>query len=240
MGQKPVSKLHSRSGVAWLIVIGILAVLVLLVIIMLPTIQRWRYEAGEAGCIAQLDTARRQLANESMLIGQVDKEAEAREFIASVQPGWDDLCPGGGTTYIVPTNDDNPRWTVICGMHGTDKKQCTRLNADYVLRQLRDNLKKAQDEGKQYPESLTYYLNGKTRKATLVTSDPGIRRGTSSTVGMEGIEVFYTIRGCGESEDLITSTRTKVGEISNFWFADEDYCAIWRSGMSWSGDSWSK
>ena len=34
--------------------------------------RRWRFEAGEAGCMAQLDTARRQLANESMLIGQVD------------------------------------------------------------------------------------------------------------------------------------------------------------------------
>ena len=57
------AKLHNRSGVAWLIGLAALAVLVLLVIVLIPTIHRYRYQAGEAGCIASLDTARRQLAN---------------------------------------------------------------------------------------------------------------------------------------------------------------------------------
>ena len=234
-------KLHNRSGVAWLIGLAVLAVLVLLVIVLIPTIQRYRYQAGEAGCIASLDTARRQLASESMLIGEVSKEAEARDYVASVMPGWSDLCPGGGTTYIVPVDNDPPYWTVICGMHGTDKKQCTRLNADFVLRQLRENLKNVRDEGKEYPETLTYFLNGKTREATLVHANPGVRRGTSSTMDMKGIVVFYAIRGAGESDDLARyGTDLKDGEISHFWFADEDYCAIWHTSGGWSGDSWSK
>ena len=240
MRLRTAAKLHSRSGVAWLIGIAVLAVLALLFVILLPTIRHYQYEAGEAGCIASLDTARRQLANESMLIGQVSKASEARDYVASVMPGWSDLCPGGGTTYIVPTDEDNPRWTVICGMHGTDRKQCTRLNADYVLRQLRENLKKAQDNGEQFPQTLTYFLNGKTRKATLVTTDPGVRRGTNATVGMEGTVAFYTIKGSGESDSLVVGSSLKVGEISNFWFADEDYCAVWRASAGWSGDSWSK
>ena len=235
------AKLHNRSGVAWLIGLAVLAVLILLVIVLIPTIQRYRYQAGEAGCMAALDTARRQLANESMLIGEVSKEAEARDYVASVMPGWSDLCPGGGTTYIVPVDNDQSYLTVICGMHGTDKKQCTRLNADYVLRQLRENLKTARDNGTEYPETLTYFLNGKTREAILVHTSPGVRRGTGSTMDMKGIVAFYTIRGAGESDDLARyGTKLKDGEISHFWFADDDYCAIWHTSGGWSGDSWSK
>ena len=37
-------KLHSRSGVAWLVGLAALAVLILLVIVLLPTIQRYRYQ----------------------------------------------------------------------------------------------------------------------------------------------------------------------------------------------------
>ena len=234
-------KLHNRSGVAWLIGLAVLAVLVLLVIVLIPTIQRYRYQAGEAGCIAALDTARRQLANESMLIGEVNKEAEARDYVASVMPGWSDLCPGGGTTYIVPTNDEAPWLTVICGMHGTDKKQCTRLNADYVLRQLRESLKAALDENGEVPETLTYFLNGKTRKATLVHADPGVKRGTKASMEWKDIVVFYAVRGTGESEELAKyGTSLKDGEISHFWFADDDYCAIWHTSGGWVGDSWSR
>ena len=230
------AKLNNRRGLAWLIGIAVLLVLVLLVIVMLPTIRRWQYEAGEAGCIAQLDTARRQLANESMLISQVSKESEARDFIASVQPGWDDLCPGGGTTYIVPTNDEAPYLTVICGLHGKDRKQCTRLNADYVLRQLRENLKKAQDDGDLVPNTLPFFLNGKNLEATRVDADPGINRGTNYIVCMDGIQVFYGIRGTG---DFTGPSKLKDGEICAFWYADEDYCAKWRTPGSWTGDSWS-
>ena len=230
------AKLNNRRGIAWLIVIVILLILVVVAIMMLPTIERWRYEATEAGCIAQLDTARRQLANESMLISQVSKESEARDFIASVQPGWDDLCPGGGTTYIVPTGDETPYLTVICGMHGTDRKQCTRLNADYVLRQLRENLTQAQKDGDPIPNSLPFFLNGKKLTATRVDADPGIRRGTDYIIGMDGIQVFYGLRGTG---DFTGPSKLKDGEICAFWFADKEYCAIWRTPGSWTGDSWS-
>ena len=52
-------KLHSRSGVAWLIGLAVLAVLILLVIVLIPTVQRYRYQAGEAGCIASLERPKR-------------------------------------------------------------------------------------------------------------------------------------------------------------------------------------
>ena len=58
---------------------------------------------------------------------------------------------------------------------------------------------------------------------------------------MKGIVAFYTIRGAGESDDLARyGTSLKDGEISHFWFADDDYCAIWHTSGGWSGDSWSK
>ena len=55
-------------------------------------------------------------------------------------------------------------------------------------------------------------------------------------IGMDGIQVFYGLRGTG---DFTGPSKLKDGEICAFWFADKEYCAIWRTPGSWTGDSWS-
>ena len=137
MDKRRRTKLHQTLGIARLVVILSVLALVLVAAALYPVIQHYRFRADALGCLAGLDTARRQLAAEYLFEGENSSAEQARDFVGFVMAGWDDLCPGGGTTYIVPKDDSELAWDVVCGLHGQDRRQCTRLNADYVLQQLR-------------------------------------------------------------------------------------------------------
>lgn len=230
------SKLHSDRGMSWLIAILLLAVLVLSITALIPTYRRYQEKGKTVACATALDTARRQLASDFMVGGfENGKAEEAKGFVSKVMNGWDDLCPDYGTVYIVQRTDGSPMdWDIVCGLHGSDKKLCTRLNADNVLEQLREALAGARANGVQYPESLTYTLHGKTRTAYLVDAPTKLKRGTATTDDYEGIVAFYSLVGhsdfgAGEGED---------GALWYFSYADEAHCANWRADDGWTGDSY--
>lgn len=236
MDSKLRCKLHSESGMSWLIAILLLAVIVLSITAMIPTYRRYQEQGKAVACATALDTARRQLASDFMVGGfENGKADEAKEFVSYVMNGWDDLCPDYGTVYIIRRTDDSPMdWDIVCGLHCSDKKLRTRLNADNVLEQLREALKKAQADGVQYPESLTYTLHGKKRTALLVDESTNLKRGTSTTEGYEGIVAFYSIVGHSD----FGAGKGKDGTLWYFSYADEDHCANWRSDNEWTGDSY--
>ena len=236
MGKLRCEKLHQNRGIARLVVILTVAALVLLAAALYPVIQRYRFRADALGCLAGLDTARRQLAAEYMLVGENSTAEEARDYVGFVMDGWDNLCPGGGTTYIVPKDDSELAWDVVCGLHGQDRKQCTRLNADYVLEQLREELRTAQVLGTTYPERMTVTLHHKPLVALITEEDTGLRRGTRATIGAKGTLVSYAIAGYS---DFGTGRGVPVGEISWFSYADEEHCANWSAWDGWTGDSYS-
>ena len=230
------SKLHQIRGIARLVVILTVLALVLVAAALYPVIQHYRFRADALGCLAGLDTARRQLADEYLFTGENRSAEEARDYVGFVMAGWDDLCPGGGTTYIVPNEDSELAWDVVCGLHGSDRKQCTRLNADYVLGQLREELRRAQVLGTKYPEKMTVSLHHKPLEARITEEDTGLRRGTRATVGAEGTLVSYAIAGYS---DFGTGRGVPTGEISWFSYADEEHCANWSAWDGWTGDSYS-
>ena len=236
MGKLRCEKLHQNRGIARLVVILTVAALVLLAAALYPVIQRYRFRADALGCLAGLDTARRQLAAAYLFEGENSSAEEARDYVGFVMAGWDDLCPGGGTTYIVPKDDSELAWDVVCGLHGQDRKQCTRLNADYVLEQLREELRTAQVLGTTYPERMTVTLHHKPLEALITEEDTGLRRGTRATVGAKGTLVSYAIAGYS---DFGTGRGVPVGEISWFSYADEEHCANWSAWDGWTGDSYS-
>ena len=236
MGKLRCEKLHQNRGIARLVVIFTVAALVLLAAALYPVIQRYRFRADALGCLAGLDTARRQLAAAYLFEGENSSAEEARDYVGFVMAGWDDLCPGGGTTYIVPKDDSELAWDVVCGLHGQDRKQCTRLNADYVLEQLREELRTAQVLGTTYPERMTVTLHHKPLVALITGEDTGLRRGTRATIGAKGTLVSYTIAGYS---DFGTGRGAPVGEISWFSYADEEHCANWSAWDGWTGDSYS-
>ena len=236
MGKQICIKLHRNRGIARLVVILTVLALILLAAALYPAIQHFRFRADALGCLAGLDTARRQLADLYLFEGENSSAEEARDYVGFVMAGWDDLCPGGGTTYIVPKEDSELAWDVVCGLHGSDRKQCTRLNADYVLEQLREELRRAQMLGTKYPESLTVSLHHKPLEALITEEDTGLRRGTRATVGAKGTLVSYAIAGYS---DFGTGRGVPTGEISWFSYADEEHCAKWSAWGGWTGDSYS-
>ncbi len=240
MHPTPRSKLNSGLGVARIIVILAVLVIVMAVIIMIPGYRRYQRLGYSVACATALDSARRQLAADFMLSGWENDSAEgAQALVAHAMNGWDDLCPEGGTVYIVHNTGETVstelEWDVICGLHGRDKKRCTRLNADYVLDQLREALNIEQNKGNPYPESLPFTLHGRQYTALLVDEETGLKRGTSTTEGYEGIVAFYSIAG---HSDFGAGSGAKEGEIWYFSFADETHCAAWKKGDGWSGDSY--
>ena len=70
MGKLRCEKLHQNRGIARLVVILTVAALVLLAAALYPVIQRYRFRADALGCLAGLDTARRQLAAAYLFEGE--------------------------------------------------------------------------------------------------------------------------------------------------------------------------
>ena len=138
MRKRMASKLNSR-GMSWLIAVMLVLIIVLSITAMIPSYRRYQERGKALACATALDTARRQLATDYMSAGfENGKAQQAKEFVGQVMNGWDDLCPDYGTVYIVPRDGDTLAWDVVCGLHNSDKKLCTRLNSDYVLEQLRE------------------------------------------------------------------------------------------------------
>ena len=229
-------KLHTSRGFSRLTALLLLLVLALLAGVLLPTVRHYRFQADSVACASALDTARRQLAADYMLRGSNSTAKEAREYVGLVMDGWDDLCPAGGTCYIVHRTDSELEWDVVCGLHGADRKQCTRLNADYLLNQLREELRRQQLAGNPCPSTLTASVNGKRLTARLTEEETGLRRGTSATVGEKGTVLAYGIAGHGAFD---SDSGAKPGEICYFSYANEEYCANWSAREGWTGDSWS-
>ena len=232
------AKLHSKRGLAWIFAILLALILVLCVMILIPTYKKYQEQGKIVACATALDTARRQLASDFMLNGFENGSAEkAKDFIAYVMNGWDDLCPDGGSVYIVPKDNSLLDWDVVCGLHCADKKLCTRLNAYNVLEQLREALRARRNEGEEYPETLPFTLHGKAGTALLTDEDPGFKRGTATTPGYEKKEivVYYSIVG---HSDFGADSGMKEGELWFFSFADKEHCANWCYHDEWTGDSY--
>ena len=238
MKTKLREKLNSRRGISRLIAIMLALILVLVIVILIPVGLKYRRQAKIYACYTGLDTARRQLAGNFMFNGfENDKAEEAKEFVAFVMNGWDDLCPEGGDVYVVPKGDSELDWEIVCGLHCKDKRLCTRLNAYNVREQLRNALLKEQAKGNMYPETLPFTLHHKEYTAELVDESTGLRRGTRTTMGREkdGIVAYYSIVG---HSDYGKDSGMKEGEIWYFSFADEEHCANWTYKEQWTGDSY--
>lgn len=231
-------KLNSARGISYLVAIMLALIAILSIVVMIPTYQKYQNQGKNLACYTAIDTARRQLIAEFMLEGFEDGKAEeAKAFVTYVMNGWDDLCPDGGDVYIVPKAGAGGSWEIICGLHCSDSRLRTRLNAWNVREQLRNALLKEQAKGNMYPETLPFALHHKEYTAELVDESTGLKRGTRTTMGREkdGIVAYYSIVG---HSDYGADSGMKEGEIWYFSFADEEHCANWTYHDQWTGDSY--
>lgn len=234
--ERSFAKRKCRRGITRFTVILIVLVVVMLIVAAIPIYIHLRDDSARTGCLVALDSARRQLAVDYLMVNGTPTAKDAKDVVTYAMNGWDDLCPGGGTVYVIETKrEDWMPYDVVCGLHGEDRKQCTRLNASYVLQQIEEAVKREQALGNRYPEAVTVQLHHEDVTAVLVDDYTGIRRGTATTAGVDGIVAFYSLVG---HSDFGENSGLKQGELWYFSYADEEYCAAWSSTRSWTGDSY--
>ena len=223
-----IKKLQSKRG-SLTRAAGILLFLICILSGILFLVPGWSGIRGAIerfGCAEAMKTAKDGLIIE--YLGSFDEGTpeEARKAIASFMPAREDICPSGGNVYLIPREDGI--YETFCGVHGRDEKQRTRLNASYALEKLQEKLRRERRLSDKEPDKVSIVVNSKDLDCIRVKEEVPIRRGTSLTMGYEGVVSFYRIR----EED------GTPGEIDYYLYADELHCAVWRESDGWSGDSY--
>ena len=232
-----IPRLRDVRGISRAVVIMIVLVAVMLVAVSIPTYIHYRDKWREIKCMTSLDSAKRQMVDQFLLeFGDLSKE-EAKEHVGYVMNGWDDLCPGGGIVYIVEDKSENAEmpYKLVCGIHGEDKKELTRLNANYVFEHVCERVKLERAKDAPIPEIITLTLNSEQLTVYLVTENQNLKRGTKYTDEKNKIVAYFGVEGNGDFGD---SENASEGDVCYFAYADENYCANWTADNWWSGDSW--
>lgn len=212
-----------------LIPILLVLILIMLVLIFIPVYRSYKNDAAQIGCVSSLNTANHQLAIH-LITGKDYSAKEAKKIVETAMDGWNDLCPGGGTPYLIEKEEGEVPYEVVCGLHDTDTKEKTRLNAAYVLDQIKEQIQLEQIQGQLYPEQLQVTVNSKKYTAVLTDKETGWKRGATTIFGEEKIVIEYSITG---HSDFGKDAGSDKGEIWYFSYGDEEHCATWSSLDGW-------
>ena len=231
VSENPVlRKLSSNSGISWLVIILAAACgVMLLIIVAEPLIIQIGDRMAVYGCSVALNKAQKAIEREELGGVELSYE-EALAVMVKNQWAMDTLCPGGGSCYLSEEEETLPsgslatpkkKFVVVCGLHDTDAKRRTRLNAQNARDQIVEEVKRKSLIGMAAPSSVSVELNGETLTATQrdvqLTGGTGVQSGTDSTV------IYYTVDADG---------------VSGFAFADTDNSANWRGLWGWDGTAY--
>ena len=228
-----MKRLNDRGLITRAAVVLMVLIAVMLVIIAIPSWQVFRYRSEKTGCVQAMKSAKDGLIIEYLDRFEEGDEEDARQTLIQVMPARPDICPAGGTVYLIKNSIGI--FEPVCGMHDDDTKLRVRLNASRAASLTAEALRIARRETKAEPESVTITLNGKPLECVRVDEVLELRRGTRLTNGYKGIVAFYGIAGEG---DFKPSGNVKKGGISYFVYADENHCARWIDGDGWTGDAY--
>lgn len=219
-----VRKLQSRRGVNVLILILLVLVIALAVVITIPAIRSYELRGEGLACSVALKKAQDMLDAQYMGKGTLTYD-EAIAVVERSKWDMDALCPAGGDYYVVEEPDRQQKYRVTCGLHESDTRLRTRLNASRAYALLEENLEERARRGLEPTAAdLEFTLNGKTVTVKRLEEDNGLRWGTGSSIDYEGTACFYSL--------------TEEGEISWFVYADINHAAVWTLSGGWSGDSY--
>ncbi len=232
MREHSVKLREKRGGVTRAAAVLLVLIGVMLVLIAIPGWKVYRYRAEKTACEQAMKSARDGLIIEYLGRWDAGSVQEAMKTLDEVLPERANICPAGGTVYLV--RGDNGIFEPVCGLHDSDKARRTRLNASRAKDLLAEALREARRDSEEEPESVEIQLNGKALECVRVQEEPYLRRGTRTTNGYEGVVAFYGLKGEGD----FAKSAGKKGEICFFVYADEDYCAIWHAKDEWTGDAY--
>jgi len=241
----------SNAGIARAVVIVIIVAVVLLGVASIPLAIHFRDKSREMGCMAAMDTANKELRIAYLMSGGNMTKKEAKEAVTKAMNGWDDLCPGGGTMHIREDHESDLPFKLVCGIHGDDAAERTRLNALYVYEKLCERIPLERLVDNDFPEKITVSLNGEDLDVVLVKETQFLPRGTKLIQGREkdGTVAYY---GLVETFEIPTVPEEDSGAVSAdpapkasdtnapvcyFAFADENFSAIWTPDTGWTGSS---
>ncbi len=220
----------ARGGVNRLVLIFLIAIAAVLVLIAKPLWDSFAYDAARRGCEAALKSATDGLVIDYLYHFEEGSVDDARMTLEEVMPGRENLCPAGGTVYLI--RNDSGIYEPVCGLHGRDERQRTRLNASYAKKKLEEELSEifsekpsaAGSSEREDPDTITIGLNGSDLEIRRAEIRPALTHGTDSMVDYEGTVAFYGI--------------DEAGDLSFFTYADENYCAAWSPAKGWTGDAY--
>lgn len=215
-----------------LVVILLVLIAVMLVIIAVPSWNVFRYRSEKTACIQAMKSARDGLIIDYLSNWQEGSVEDAMVTLDEVLPARANICPAGGTVYLV--RNDQGIFEPICGLHADDTKLRTRLNASRGKDLLEEELRVARRRSEEEPESVQIELNGQPLECLRVQEAPYLRWGTSASNDYDGIVAFYGLAG----EGAFSGNAAKAGTICYFLYADADHSAVWRNDDGWTGDAY--
>ena len=208
----------NNKGVALLVIILFVFVIILCILFCIPFIHNYITQAQTVGCATQLRTAKSSLSISVLEGNTIDDGLETFVIMDETIPGFEGECPAGGTIYAIK-DSSKLGYSLICGLHGKDLKQVTRLNAYNALKQIQENQE-------------TVVINGKTYTPVLVSEKVKYSQ-LSPQAKKDGHPVIYY----GVNENGFNAKEYKENEVVYLAYADENYNASWSYNSSWTGTS---
>ena len=227
--KRKIADTHGGINRATVLLLILIAVLVALIAV--PGYRAYRYRAQKVGCQQAMKSAKDGLIIDFLSNWQEVSAEEAMQTLDEVLPERPNICPAGGTVYLV--RNSLGIFEPVCGLHESDGKLKVRLNASRAMELVAEALRKARETSEEEPESAAITLNGRELECVRVHEKLDLRRGTATTNGYKGIVAFYALEGDG-----MTTGRVKSGQICYFVYADEDHGAVWRADDGWTGDAY--
>ena len=228
-------KLCSNLGVSRAVFILVILILGMVVLIVIPYWKDLSNLSEDIACEQAMKSARDGLIIEYLGSNENSTVDEAMLALDEIMPARADICPAHGTVYLI--RDEHGIYEPICGLHASDAKLRTRLNASRGLDLLQEALRKARRLSSSEPESVEIHLNGKPLECQRVKEEWTLARGTDRTADYEGVIVLYGLAGDGDFK-AADAAAVKENEICYFVYADEKYCAVWHASDGWTGDSY--
>ncbi len=234
MAFKVKKKVFSEIGaINRLVGILLVFVIILLGIIAIPAWNAFQKLTAEGACEQAMKSASDGLIIDYLFNDQEEGSAkDAMAVLDEVMPGRENICPTGGTVYLVRNKDGVIQ--PVCGLHNSDDKLKTRLNASRAKDLLDEGLRKERRQSDTEPESIIIELNGKELECVRTDREWYLARGTKKTKDYDGVVCFYGLSG----EGAFSNSSAKKNRICYFVYADEEHCAIWHVDEGWTGDAY--
>ena len=217
---KQEEKDQSIRGLLWLLVF---VILILAVMVILPLIQNRENKAESYACTLAIRRAQDAVLVEFLSNPEIT-EQQAYVVVDESKLAREDLCPSGGTYFLVPIAGGS--WRVTCGLHEEDTKLRTQINASYILETVQSQLAARRRAEMKIENDLIINVNGKALDVKLLAGDNGLRRGTDYSIDFDGVVSFFSLNA--------------AGEVNWFVYADENHAAVWKLNSGWSGDAYPK